>query len=110
VALDAAAHLPCLILQPVRRRIEGVADGDIDVLMGVVDGFCPIDDYVFSRHADIDPHVVELALVMMAVRCLHYDSAADDAVVEAFEFRRLFADAFLDGGGGVHVTEADLQR
>ena len=65
---DVAAHLPRLILQPPHRGIEGVADGDIDVLMGVVGGLGPIDHHVFPRHADIDPHAIELALVMMAVR------------------------------------------
>jgi hypothetical protein len=46
---------------------------------------------------------------MMAVRRLDDDGAADDAVVKAFELLRLLADARLHRGGGVHVSETDLQ-
>ena len=110
VGLDAAAHPSRLIFKPPDRGIEGVTDRDIDVLMGLVDGLGPVDDHVLPRHADIDPHAVELALMMMAVRRLDHDGAADDAVVEAFELRRFLANALLDGGGGVHIPKADLQR
>jgi hypothetical protein len=100
VVLDVAAHLSRVILEPPRRGVEGVANGDIDVLMRVIEWACAIHHHVLARHADIDAHVIQLALVMVAVRRLHHDAAADDAVVEAFELRRLLADALLDGGGG----------
>ena len=32
------------------------------------------------------------------------------SVVEALELRCLLADALIDGGGGFHVADADLQR
>src|SRR5262245_3246919 len=78
--------------------------------MGLVDRLGPIDHDVFARHTDVDPHAVELALVVMSMRCLHHHRAADNAVVETFELGRLLADALLDGGGGVHVAKTDLQR
>ena len=108
--LDAASHLPRLILQSPHRRVEGVADGDIHILMGVIGGLGPVDHHVLARYADIDPYTVKLALVVMAVRRLDHHGATDDAVVEAFELLRLLADARLDRGGGVHVPKADLQR
>ena len=39
VGLDVAPHFPCLILEPPHRGIESVADRNIDVLMGLIDGF-----------------------------------------------------------------------
>ena len=86
---DAAASLSRLSLQPPYRGVEGVPHRDIHVLMGVVDWLGPAHNYVFPRHADIDPHAVELALMMMTVGRLHHDGAAEDAVMEAFKFRRL---------------------
>ena len=65
---------------------------------------------VLSRHADVDTNIIQLALVMVPVRRFHHDGAADDSVVEALELRCLLADALIDGGGGFHVADADLQR
>ncbi len=110
MGLDIAAHLSRLILKPPHRCVEGVANRDIDVFMAMVGGLGPVDDHVLPRHADIDPHGVELAFMMVAVGRLDYDGAIDDAVVETFELRDFRANALLDGGGGVHIPEADLQR
>src|SRR5262249_61237663 len=110
VALDIAAHFSGLIFKPTRRGVESVTDGDVDILMGLVDRLGPIDHDVFARHTDVDPHAVELALVVMSMRCLHHHRAADNAVVETFELRRLLADALLDGGGGGPFVKTDFQR
>jgi hypothetical protein len=105
--LDAASHLPRLILQAPHRSVKGVTHGDIDILMRMIDGLRPIDHHVLSRHADVETNIIQLALVVVPVRRLHHDSTADDAVVEALKLLRLLADALLDGGRG--VPEADLQ-
>ena len=78
--------------------------------MRMIDGLRPIDHHVLSRHADVQTNIIQLAFVMVPVRRFHHDGAADDTVVEALELLRLLADPLLDGGGGVHVPEADLQR
>ncbi len=66
----------------------------------MIDGLRPIDHHVLARHADIDTNTTQLALVMVPMRRLHHDGAANDAIMEALELRRLLVDALLDGWGG----------
>jgi hypothetical protein len=62
VVLDVAAHLSRVILEPPRRGVEGIANGDINVLMRVIERARAIHHHVFARHADIDAHVYSLPL------------------------------------------------
>ena len=60
------------------------------------------------RHGHVDAHVIQLALVVAAMRRLDDDAAAHDAVVITVELRRPFADLGFDGCRGFHVAKADL--
>ena len=107
VGLHVAAHRRDDLEQPP-RGVEGIANGDIDILMGLVLRPGAADVHVLPRHAEIDPHSVELAFVLMAMRRLDDDVAADDTPVELLELGDLLANARLDGGRGVHILEAEL--
>ena len=98
-----------MILELAHRGVEGVADGDIDVLMGVVLRSFLIYVHVLAWHADVDADLVELALVVMAMRRLDGHVAAHDALEEAVELGCFLADDRFDGRRGVHVPKADLQ-
>ena len=89
-----------LILDLPHGGVEGVADGDIDVLVGVVLRAFLVHVHVLAGHADVDAHFVQLALLMMAMRRLDGHVAGDDAVEEALELGCLFADDRFDGGEG----------
>ena len=108
VGLDLAADLARVVFELARRRVEGVADGHVDVLVGVVPGAGVVDHDLLAGHADVDAHVVELALGLAPVRRLDHDAAADDALEVALELAGLFPDVGLDGLGRLHVAEGDL--
>src|SRR5262245_30701216 len=107
--LDVASQLPRMIFELTNRCVEGVADGDIDVLMRLVLRALLSHMHVLPGHADVDAHLVELALVVMAMRRLDGNVAAHDPLEEAVELGGLLADDRFHGRGGIHVPEADLQ-
>src|SRR5581483_599892 len=82
--LDVAAHDPDVILELAARRREGVADGDIGVLVRLSAGFVAHRQQL-ARHRQADVDLVPPALVMMPVRRLQGDVATGDAVAEMFE-------------------------
>ena len=61
-------------------------------------------------HEHLDPRAVQPPLVVMVVRRLHGDMAAQDIALEALQPRRLLADARLQRRRRRHVLEGDLQR
>src|SRR5262245_26979711 len=106
---DVASELPRMIFELAHRGIEGVADGDIDVLVRLVLRAFLIHVHVVARHADVDADLVKLALVVMPVRRLDGDVAAHDALEKAVKLGGLLADDRLHGGRWVDVADADLQ-
>src|SRR5215831_7882697 len=106
---DVASELPRMIFELAHRGIEGVADGDINVLVRLVLRAFLIHMHVVARHADVDADLVTLALVVMPVRRLDGDVAAHDALEKAVKLGGLLADDRFHGGRWIHVAEADLQ-
>ena len=108
VGLDLAADLARMVLEAPRRRVEGVADRHVDILVGVVLGPRVVDHDLLAGHADVDAHVVELALGVTPVRRLDHHAAAYDAIEKTFQLAGLLPDVGLDGFGRIHVAEGDL--
>ena len=90
MGLHVAAHAPDMVFEQPARRIERIANGDIDVLVGMVLRPGMTDEDVLPRHADVDAYIVELALVVMSVGRLDDDLATDDPVMEVLELGGLF--------------------
>jgi len=98
-----------MVLNPPDRRIEGVANCDIDILMRLVLRSFLHMHVLPAGHADIDPHLVELSLVLTAMRRLDGHVAAYDTLEKTVELGGFLANDRFHSGGRVHVAEADLQ-
>jgi hypothetical protein len=61
---------PHVVLEHPLDGVERVAQGDVDVFVRVVPGSLAVDGDLLARHVQQDPHVVELPLVVVAVRRL----------------------------------------
>jgi aminoglycoside phosphotransferase family enzyme len=85
-----------ILVQLPPRCLECVADGDVSVFMGVVTMVLTIDDDLRSGNANVEPHGVELATVMVLVGSIHRSSPTRDVGVKARELLSLVADAALD--------------
>src|SRR5687768_8450409 len=104
MALDVAALAAHVVLQPTPCGVEGVAQGDLHLLVVLMrDG-----DFA-ARHLEIDAHVELLALALVARAELDHDAAAYDVVVIALELFRLLADRPIQGVGLCNAVQRDLE-
>jgi hypothetical protein len=90
VALDLAALHPRMLLKLAGGGVEGVAQGDVEVLVGLPVVMVPAHHDVLLRDAEIDPDFVEITLMLVMVFCFDGDAAANDVVAELLELRRFF--------------------
>lgn len=110
VRLDLALLVAGQVLELALHRVEGVADRDVDVGVGVVLVGLAAGDQLVARHLEVDADVEMLALLVVAVQQLDRDPAAHDAAVEAAQLLDLFPDPVLDRVRTLEVAEGDLQR
>src|SRR3990170_8322264 len=103
------AHAPRMVFQLSTRRIEGIANGDINVLMRMVERARMPDEDILPRHTDVDPHVIKLAVVMMTMRGLDDNSAPHNAIVKALELSGFLANSSLHRWRRFHPMKTDLQ-
>ena len=71
MVLYIATHPANAVFELPASRVKRVAQGDIDILVGIV-----IHHDHVTRHVQGDPHVEAIALVFMLVRLLDGDMAA----------------------------------
>ena len=83
---------------------EGLAQRDVDVLV-----LHPVHRELVAGHGQVQAHAERPALLLVLVQQRHVDAAAHDVVPEAFEVMHLAARLCLQGRGGRHVVENDLQ-
>ena len=110
VILDLAADLARVILELPVGGIEGIANRDIHVLVGMVLAGCAADHDLVSGHRDVDLGVVEIALVVMAVLRFDNHATGHDVVQKRVQLGGLLANVGLHGVGRIHVAKGDLQR
>lgn len=89
------------------RRVEGVADRDVDVLVLMVLGRVAADDDVAALHEDVQPDVVDAPVLLVAMRRLDHDLAGRHAVEAALEPLDALLHLGLDRRRGLHVPETD---
>lgn len=99
-----------MILESTLYGIESVADGDIDVLMGVMFMGFAIDHDFGPGNREIDADVVKLSLVMVPMRRLDDDMASGDTIEELFEPFHPLADPGFHRIGGWDIAKRNLQR
>src|SRR5579871_2546811 len=110
VALDVAALFACPVLQKAPDGVKGIADCDVDILMGVVlAAFMGHGDFSAWNH-HFDANAVKLALLLMPMGRLDDDPATHDARVEAIEPLGPLSDCRLDGRRRPHLAKANLNR
>src|SRR5712691_8446323 len=110
VRLRLAAAPPHMVFQEAARRVKGVADRNIRILVRVVRAGLAPDDDLASGNRQVDPDLEQIALLVPPMGALDDNPAGGDPVEELIEFFGPLADARLQRGRGVHVAERDLQR
>src|SRR5512139_1969474 len=98
-----ALQLPRVVFQLTLGSVEGVAQRDVDILIGLL-----VDHDFRAGYAEVDADVEELALLLMLGRLIDHDAAADDVGKDLFEFLGLVADVGVEGFGRRDVAEGDL--
>jgi hypothetical protein len=104
VLLDLAAAAALDVLKPPLDSIKGVADRHIEILMGVVLARIATDHHFMTWHRHIHPHVVDAALMMVAMGRLDHHPAGDEIRRELFQFPHALMDAILNGWRAVQVA------
>jgi nicotinamide-nucleotide amidase len=106
-------HLPALdanvFLELAFRRVEGVAQGDIDVFMGLLVMVFAADDEVLVGHTQVDADVIEITLVLVVMLGFHCDSATDDVITELLQLGGFFANLRFHGLGMGDSAKRNLQ-
>ena len=110
VQLDLAAPRSRMILEQPPRRVERVADRDMDILMRVPRRRVATDDDLPAGDRQVDAHAEQVSLLVAAVAALDDNAAADDAVEEPLEFCGAPANSRLQCRRGSHVPKRDLKR
>jgi hypothetical protein len=108
VRLDIAPHTANVVLKLPDRGIKGVANGDINIFMGMVERSSVPYMHVLPWHGDVDPDMVELTLVVMPMRRLDRHRTTLNPIENALELDGLLADPSFDGLRRIHIPEVDL--
>jgi len=104
-----AAPLAGVILQLTLYGIKGIADSYVGIFVGLILVMVFMRDHQLGiGHTHFDPHLVQLALMLMGMGCLDGDPATQDVVIELLQLGGLFTNPRLDGSGRLHVAKGDL--
>jgi hypothetical protein len=104
--LDLPTLAPRVILQPATHRIERVAHGNGDVLIGLM----LADEDLFIRHAQVNPDLVSMSLMTPIGGGFHRYMTTDQCWRELFQFFHMGPDLALKRRQGNEITENDLHR
>jgi putative FmdB family regulatory protein len=109
VLFDLPAAAADVVLELSRGLLQGVVDGEVEILvLGVLGRIARYDD-LFTGHIQPNANVVHVAFVMMAMRSFDYDSTGLDLVVEMFEVARSLLDRLSEGFGRFDAAKTDLE-
>jgi hypothetical protein len=82
VGFDFAAMHPNVFFELALGGFERVAQGHVNVLVGLFVVMVAAYDDLFVRHAQIDTDFVEITLMLMMMLRFYGDSATDDVIAE----------------------------
>src|SRR5262245_49200407 len=109
VELAALADLGGHAVHLAQGRLEGVADGKTQLLVGAAAGALVADhDRVLARHGDLDLDPVDLGLLRVALSGLDADAAARHAIEMLGQLGDLLAHALFDGVALLEPVEMNL--
>ena len=96
------------VLQLPARRIEGVVNGNVNILVRLlIVGHSADGDFV-APGPDVDDDAKEPPFALVLVRRLDRNPATHDVVSKLLEFLRLLAHGSFDEVGLLQVLESDL--
>jgi hypothetical protein len=90
MVLDFATLDADVFFELARGGGEGIAQGHVKVLVGLLVMVVPAHDDVLVRDADVNSDFVEITLMLMVMFRFDSHSAADDVIAELFQFDRFF--------------------
>jgi hypothetical protein len=108
VRLDVASHPAGVVLELTPRLPEGVAKGDVSILVSSVLVRRAGDHQMITRDADLDAHAEEAPLVLVLVGRFDQHAAADHAIEERLQLIHPAANIVLERWAGRHLVKADL--
>jgi hypothetical protein len=108
VALHFAALDADVLFQLALGCVEGIAQRNVDIFVGLFVVVFAADHDVLVGYADINANVIEITLVLVVVIGFYGDLAADDVVTKVFELRCLFPNSGFHGVGVRNAAEGNL--
>jgi hypothetical protein len=109
MSLDLQPADALVLLKLAAGSAKCIPQRDICVRMSRVPGVCMPDDDLFAGNGDIDLEIKQRPLlVVLMMRRFHDHLALDDLAAETLQLLDELANAGLERGGGVYVTECDL--
>src|SRR3546814_9630888 len=109
MGLDPPGPLAGMVLQAAPGGIEGVAQGDVDVLVGVALPGIAVDHHLLARDAHLDVDVEKVALHVLAADGFDHNAAGRDPAIDLLQLCHLFPHPRLYGVGVVEIAESDFQ-
>src|SRR6516165_8644925 len=110
VHLHRTHQLADLVLQLTTGRVEGIADGDVRILMSPGHrGVARDIDVLAAGYGDVDADAIRVAAVVAMLWAGDHDARGCNAVIEALEPLRLLAHGGLNCVGMADVFEDDVK-
>lgn len=106
---DISTQATSRILKTPVQRIEGVANGDIDVRVSPPTRRITIYDDLAPRHLKVDTDIVEMVFAAVPVRCANDDPAGQNTRMEFNEPRGSFQYSRAHRLRGWDIAEGDLR-
>lgn len=105
VRLHLATFLAYVILKLTSSCFECITDGHVNIVMRMMfTSGVTHDDFAAGR-TYVDGYMVDIAFVVVLVRCLDGHSTTYDFAIEVLELLNPPANGCLDGGGRAKIAE-----
>lgn len=109
VILDLAALDPAVILKLPGGRGKGVAQSHVDILVGLFVMVVTAHHDLLVGYADIQPDLVEIALMLVVMLGLDRNPAADDVMAVLLKLVGFFPNSSFHRIGMRDAPESDLK-
>jgi hypothetical protein len=96
--LDVASSSAARVVELARSSVEGIANGDVYVFVGMIVADSLARENLAPRRAEIDAHLERLTFVRWAVRSLDDHATRRYLAVQTLELCGFLAESGFDGG------------
>jgi hypothetical protein len=107
VVLDLLPNFAGVVLQLPPRRVEGVAEGNVNIFVGLVLGAGMIDQDTLAQNIDVDVDPVELSFAVVVIGGGNGNPVSGNPRKGLLEFFCAFTDLCLDRIRAVHIQKID---